>query len=71
MNKINRLKYAGVIAGVGLAVVVFSSGVYANTSSKETEKETEVEVISLDLSETKSVYSFDIEPVSSEEEDQK
>ncbi len=53
MNKINRLKYTGVIAGVGLAVVLFSSGAYANTSSKDTEKEIvveeELEVISLDF----------------------
>ena len=43
--------YAGVIAGVGLAVVMFSNGVYANTSPKETQEETEVAVISFDFSE--------------------
>ncbi len=39
------------IAGVGLAVVMFSNGVYANTSPKETQEETEVAVISFDFSE--------------------
>lgn len=70
MNRINRLKYTGVIAGVGLAVIIFSSGVYANTSSKETkeEAETEVEVISLDLSESKGEYHLDIEQISNEED---
>jgi len=59
MNRISRLKYTGVIAGVGLAVVVFSSGVYANTDLKETEEETEIEVFSLDLSENVSANSLD------------
>lgn len=70
MNRINRLKYTGVIAGAGLAVIIFSSGVYANTSSKETkeEAETEVEVISIDLSESKSEYHLDIEQISDEED---
>lgn len=49
MRKINRLKYTGVMAGVGLAVVVFGSGAYANTRATEIETETEtVEAISLD-----------------------
>ncbi len=49
MKKINRLKYTGVIAGVGLAVILFESGAYANTweSEKEKQKE-EIEVISFD-----------------------
>ena len=51
MNRIKKLRYAGVIAGVGLAVVMFSNGVYANTSPKETQEETEVAVISFDFSE--------------------
>lgn len=65
MNRLNKLKYTGVIAGVGLAVVVFSSGVYANNSFKETEEETEtdLEVISFDLSEDVSTYNSDIQPV--------
>lgn len=74
LNRLNRLKYTGVIAGVGFAVIVFSSGAYANTSSKDTEEETEaeVEVISLDLSEDTSTYGFDlgIDPISPEEKDQ-
>ena len=41
MNRINRLKYTGVIAGVGLAVVVLSNGAYANTGVKETAGEPE------------------------------
>lgn len=73
MNRINRLKCTGVIAGVGLAVVVLSSGAYANTSSKvaEEENEAEVEVISLDLSEDTDAYTADlvIEPLPVEEED--
>lgn len=70
MNRISRLKYTGVIAGVGLAAIIFSSGAYANTSSKEAkeEAETEVEVISLDLTENRSEYFFEIEPVSDEED---
>ncbi len=51
MNRIKKLRYAGVTAGVGLAVVMFSNGVYANTSPKETQEETEVAVISFDFSE--------------------
>lgn len=51
MNRIKKLRYAGVIAGAGLAVVMFSNGVYANTSPKETQEETEVAVISFDFSE--------------------
>lgn len=51
MNRIKKLRYAGVIAGVGLAVVMFSNGVYANTSPKETQEETELPVVSFDFSE--------------------
>lgn len=73
MNRISRLKYTGVIAGVGLAVVVFSSGVYANTDLKETEEETEIEVFSLDLSENVSANSLDwnIQSMPEEIDDQK
>lgn len=58
MKRINKLRYTGVVAGVGLAVVLFGSGAYANsknsddytesteTESAETENtETEIEVI--------------------------
>lgn len=63
MNRINRLKYTGVIAGVGLAVVLFSSGVYANTGSKNAGQETEeeLEVVSLSFSEDMSENHFEIE----------
>ncbi len=63
MNRITRLKYTGVIAGAGLAVVLFSSGVYAHTSSKAAEEETkaEIAVISLDLSQDLSENHFYIE----------
>lgn len=62
MNRINRLKYTGVIAGVGLAVVLLSSGAYANTGSKDAqqESETELEVIALELSDDLSENHFDI-----------
>ena len=79
MNRINRLKYTGVIAGVGLAVVVLSNGAYANTGVKETagEPETgiesEIEVYSLDLSENTNTYDADdhgIQPLSLDEEGQ-
>jgi len=58
MNKIDKLKYTAVIAGVGLAVVVFSNGVHANTDLKETEEgtEAEIEVIAFDLSEDNNEY---------------
>lgn len=51
MNRIKKLRYAGVIAGVGLAVVMFSNGVYANTNPKETKEDTEIQVLSFDFSE--------------------
>ena len=63
MNKITRLKYMGVIAGAGLAVVLFSSGVFAHTNSRAAEEddEAEIEVVSLDLSEDLSENHFYIE----------
>lgn len=62
MNRINRLKYTGVIAGVGLAVVLFSSGAYANTESKDTEQKTEedIKVVSPDMFEDLSENHFDM-----------
>ncbi len=51
MNRIKKLRYAGVIAGVGLAVVMFSNGVYANTNPKETKEDTEIQILSFDFSE--------------------
>lgn len=52
MKRINRLRYAGVVAGVGLAVVLFGSGAYANSKNGENDaaentevENTEVEVI--------------------------
>lgn len=62
MNRINRLKYTGVIAGVGLAVVLFSSGAYANTESKDTEQKTEedIRVVSPDMFEDLSENHFDM-----------
>lgn len=69
MKKINRLRYTGVIAGVGLAAVLFSSGVYANTSAKETrtEKETEHEVIPMDWLEDPVQEESDPAPVQDDE----
>ncbi|MDE6916414.1 MAG: hypothetical protein K2P39_06430, partial [Lachnospiraceae bacterium] len=69
MKKINRLRYTGVIAGVGLAAVLFSSGVYANTSAKETrtEKETEHEVIPMDWLEDPAQEESDPAPVHDDE----
>ena len=49
MKKINRLKYTGVIAGVGLAVVLFGSGAYANTRQDDFNSEEEREQITLDI----------------------
>lgn len=66
MNRINRLKYTGAIAAAGLAVVLFSSGAYANTSQKDAEAETEVQVLSFDLDNNNGEYSFDAEPISTE-----
>ncbi len=51
MNRIKKLRYAGVIAGVGLAVVMFSNGVYANTSPKETQEETDIPVLAFEFTE--------------------
>lgn len=66
MNRIKKLRYAGVIAGVGLAVVMFSNGVYANTSPKETQEETEIPVISFDFSENTAEESLDEESTNEE-----
>lgn len=49
MNRIKKLRYAGVIAGVGLAVVMFSNGVYANTSPKEKQEETDIPVLAFEF----------------------
>lgn len=49
MKRINRLKYTGVIAGVGLAVVLFGSGAYANTRQDDFNSEEEREQITLDI----------------------
>lgn len=50
MKRINRLKYTGGIAGIGLAVVLLGSGAYANT--RQNEAQDELEVVTLDLSES-------------------
>ena len=64
MNKRNRWKYTGVAVGAGLAVVLFSSGVYANTSPK---KEDEVQVISFDASENSTEETVESETFSTTE----
>ncbi len=64
MNKRNRWKYTGVAVGAGLAVVLFSSGVYANTSPK---KEDEVQVISFDASENSTEETVESETFSTAE----
>jgi len=64
MNKRNRWKYTGAVAGAGLAVILFSSGVYANTSPK---KEEEIRVISFDASENNSEETVEAETLSTEE----
>lgn len=64
MNKRNRWKYTGAVAGAGLAVILFSSGVYANTSPK---KEEEIRVISFDTSENNSEETVEVETLSAEE----
>lgn len=59
MKKINRLKYTGVIAGVGLMAIMFGSGAYANTEETGKEAETdEVMVLSFEeiLENTSSEY---------------
>lgn len=52
MKRINRLRYTGVVAGVGLAVVLFGSGAYANSKNGDSyaaegadAKNSEIEVI--------------------------
>ncbi len=64
INKRNRWKYTGVAVGAGLAVVLFSSGVYANTSPK---KEDEVQVISFDASENSTEETVESEMFSTAE----
>jgi uncharacterized protein YgiM (DUF1202 family) len=59
MKKINRLKYTGVMVGVGLAAVMFGSGAYANTRQSEAELET---------AEAKEVITLDVLSRSSDEE---
>jgi uncharacterized protein YgiM (DUF1202 family) len=50
MKRINQLKFTGIVAAVGLAAVVFGSGVYAGGNSKEeNDVETSAELITLDL----------------------
>lgn len=51
MKRINRLKYTGVIAGVGLAVVLFGSGAYANTRQDESKTGEERAQVTLDIPE--------------------
>ncbi|MCD8038004.1 MAG: NlpC/P60 family protein [Lachnospiraceae bacterium] len=41
MKTITRLRYAGVVASVGLAVVLFGSGAYATPGSRDAEAESE------------------------------
>ncbi len=64
MNRRNRWKYTGAVAGAGLAVVLFSSGVYANTSPK---KEAEIQVISFDDLENNNEETAKTETLSTEE----
>ena len=53
MERMNRLKYTGIAVCVGLAVVLFGSGAYANTKQHEKEEsEQESETITLDIFET-------------------
>jgi uncharacterized protein YgiM (DUF1202 family) len=49
MKKINKLKYTGIVATVGLAAVVFGSGAYADYEATEVETVAETELITLDL----------------------
>lgn len=42
MKKINKLRYMGVVAGVGLAVVLFGNGAYANSNNAQSR---DIEVI--------------------------
>ena len=50
MERMNRLKYTGIAVCVGLAVVLFGSGAYANTKQHEKEEsEQESETITLDI----------------------
>lgn len=66
MKKINRLKYTGVIAGVGLAVVLFGSGAYANTrqddfNSKEEREQITLDILEADASEEDTDAGDDVE----------
>jgi uncharacterized protein YgiM (DUF1202 family) len=49
MKKINKLKYTGIVATVGLAAVIFGSGAYADYEATEVETAAETELITLDL----------------------
>lgn len=66
MKKINRLKYTGVIAGVGLAVVLFGSGAYANTRQddidpKEVREQITLDILEVDESEGNADAGDDVE----------
>ena len=39
MKRINRLRYMGVVAGMGLAVVLLGNGVYANPKESDVDEE--------------------------------
>jgi uncharacterized protein YgiM (DUF1202 family) len=49
MKKLNKLKYTGIVATVGLAAVIFGSGAYADYEVAEVETAIETESIKLNL----------------------
>jgi uncharacterized protein YgiM (DUF1202 family) len=49
MKKLNKLKYTGIVATVGLAAVIFGSGAYADYEVAEVETAIETESITLNL----------------------